>query len=101
MTRRYSYSGTSLEQGLRRVVPAAVATTQAKPHAQQQLAHELEAGRAAIGQHRRPHSFGELQQGNRQPPCRWLGIFLVYSAAAQQSRVRACDMMPVRITQGA
>ena len=32
---RYAYSSTSLERGLRRVVPAALATTQAKPHAQQ------------------------------------------------------------------
>ena len=52
-----------MEQGLRRVVPAAVATTQAKPHAQQQLARDLGVKRAAMGQRRRPQSFGEAQRG--------------------------------------
>ena len=64
---RYAYSSTSLEQGLSRVVPAAMATTQAKPHAQRQLARELKVGRAAMGQRRRPRSLGEVQQGNPQP----------------------------------
>ena len=26
-----------------------------------------------MGQHRRPHSFAEMRQGNPQPPYRWLG----------------------------
>ena len=55
---RYSYGSTSLEQGLRRVVSAGVATTQAKPHAQQQLARDLEVERAAMGQRCRPQSSG-------------------------------------------
>ena len=63
-------------------VSVAVATTHAKPHAQQQLAHNLEVERAAMGQHRRPQSFGEVQRGNPQP-CRWLGFLctaaLLYS----------------------
>ena len=97
---RYAYCSTSLEKGLsRRVVPAAVATTQAKPHAQQQLAREREVGRAAMGQRRRPHSFGEVQQGHPQPPCRWLGILC--TAVQQQSRVRACDLIPAYHTGGA
>ena len=37
-----------MEWGLRRVVPAAVVTTHAKPYAQQQLARDLEVERAAI-----------------------------------------------------
>ena len=65
--RMYAYSNTSLKQGVRHVVAAAVTTTQAKPHAQQQLTLELEVGRAAIGQRRRRYSFGEVQQGNPQP----------------------------------
>ena len=60
-----------MEWGLRRVVPAAVAATYAKPHAQQQLARHLEVERAAMGQRCRPQSFGELQRGNPQPR-RWL-----------------------------
>ena len=38
---RYPYSSTSMEWGLRRVVPAAAVTTHAKPRAQQQLARDL------------------------------------------------------------
>ena len=71
----YPYSSTSKERGLRGVVPAAVATTQTKPHAQQQLARDLEVERAAMGQRRLPQSFGEVQRGNPQP-CRWLGFLL-------------------------
>ena len=40
-------------------------------HAQQQLARDLEVERAAMGQHCRPQSFGEVQRGNPQPR-RWL-----------------------------
>ena len=61
----------SMEWRLRRVVLAAAVTTHAKPHAQQQLARDLEVERAAMGQRCRPQSFGELQRGNPQP-CRWL-----------------------------
>ena len=60
-----------MEWRLRRVVLAAAVTTHAKPHAQQQLARDLEVERAAMGQRCRPQSFGELQRGNPQPR-RWL-----------------------------
>ena len=40
-------------------------------HAQQQLARDLELERAAMGQHCRPQSFGEVQRGNPQLR-RWL-----------------------------
>ena len=60
-----------MEWRLRRVVLAAAVTTHAKPYAQQQLAHDLEVERAAMGQRCRPQSFGEVQRGNRQPR-RWL-----------------------------
>ena len=43
----------------------------AKPHAQQQLARDLEVERAAMGQRCRPQSFGEVQRCNPQPR-RWL-----------------------------
>ena len=56
---------------LRPVVPAAKVTTHAKPHAQQQLARDLEVERAAMGQRCRPQSFGEVQRGNPQLR-RWL-----------------------------
>ena len=59
-----------MEWGLRRVVPAA-AVTHAKPHAQQQLARDLEVERTAMGQRCRPQSFGEVQRGNPQQR-RWL-----------------------------
>ena len=55
-----------MEWRFRRVVPAAAVMTHAKPHAQQQLARDLEAERAAW-----PQSFGEVQRGNPQPR-RWL-----------------------------
>ena len=48
-----------MEWRLRRVVPAAAVTTHAKPHAQQQLARDLEVERAAMGHRCRPQSFGE------------------------------------------
>ena len=51
---------------LRRVVPALAVTTHAKPHAQQQLARDLEVERAAMGQRCRPQGFGEVQRGNPQ-----------------------------------
>ena len=60
-----------MEWSLRRVVPAAAVTTHANPHAQKQLARDLEVYRAAMGQRCRPQSFGEVQRGNPQPP-RWL-----------------------------
>ena len=56
---------------LRRVVPAAAVTTHAKPHAQLQLARDLEVEYAAMGQRCRPQSFGEVQRGNPQPR-RWM-----------------------------
>ena len=68
-----------MEWRLRRVVPAAAVTTHAKPHAQQQLARDLEVERAALeraamGQRCRPQSFGEVQRGNPQPR-RWLDLW--------------------------
>ena len=69
----YSINSTSMECGLHRVVPAAAVTTHAKPHAQQQLARDLEVERAAMRQRRRPQTFGEVQRGNPQP-CGWLGF---------------------------
>ena len=54
-------------RGARSGVPAAAATTHAKPHAQQRLARDVEVERAAMGQRRRPQSFGEVQRGNPQP----------------------------------
>ena len=44
-------------------LPAMTVTTDAKPHAQQQLARDLEE-RAVMGQRCRPHSFGEVQRWN-------------------------------------
>ena len=61
----------SMEWRLRRVVPAAAVTTHVKPHAQQQLARDLEVERVAMGQRCQPQSFGEVQRGNPQPR-RWL-----------------------------
>ena len=63
-----------MEWRLRRVVPAAAVTTHAKPHAQQQLARDLEVERATMGQRCRPLSFGEVQRGNPQPR-RWLDFW--------------------------
>ena len=60
-----------MEWRLRRVVPAATVTTHAKPHAQQQLARDLEVERADMGKRCRPQSFGEEQRGNLQLR-RWL-----------------------------
>ena len=62
----YSYSSIIMEWRLRRVVPAAAVTTHAKPHAQQQLARDVEVERAAMGQRCRPESFDEVQRGNPQ-----------------------------------
>ena len=47
-----------MEWRLRRVVPAAAVTTNAKPHAQQQLARDVEVERAAMGQRCQPQSSG-------------------------------------------
>ena len=44
-------------------LPAMTVTTDAKPHAQQQLARDLEE-RAVMGQRCRPYSFGEVQRCN-------------------------------------
>ena len=53
----------------------AAVSTHAKPHAQQQLARDLEVERAAMGQRCRPQSFGKVQRGNAQPR-RWLDFLL-------------------------
>ena len=55
-----------MEWRRRRVVPAAAVTTHAQPHAQQQLARDLEVERAAMEQRCRPQSFAEVQRGNPQ-----------------------------------
>ena len=70
-----------MEWRLRRVVPAEAVTTHAKPHAQQQLARDLDVERAAMGQRRRPQSFGEVQRGNPQLRL-WSGFLLNFSSAA-------------------
>ena len=44
----YPYSSTIMEWRLRRVVPAAAATTHAKRHAQQQLGRDLDVSMAAL-----------------------------------------------------
>ena len=54
----HPYSSTIMEWRLRRVVPAAAVPTHAKPHAQQQLARDLEVERATKGQRCRPQSSG-------------------------------------------
>ena len=99
----YPYSSTSIEWGLRRVVPASAVTTHAKPHTQQRLARDLEVERAAMGQRRRHHSFGEVLRGIPQP-CRWLGFLSIYALLQyiyNKSRVRACDLIPTYHTEGA
>ena len=63
---RISHHVRSMEWRLRRVGPAAAVTTHAKPHAQQQLARDVEVERTAMGQRCRPQSFGEVQRGNPQ-----------------------------------
>ena len=60
-----------MDWALRVVGPAAAVKTHAKPHAQQQLARDLEVERAAMGQRCRPQRFGEVQLGNPQPR-QWL-----------------------------
>ena len=67
----YPYSSTIIEWRLRRVVPAVTVTTHAKPHAQQQVARDVEVERAATGQRCRLQRFGEVQPGNPQQR-RWL-----------------------------
>ena len=47
------------------MVSAATVTTNAKPHAQQQFARDLEVERAVMGQRCRPQSFGEVQRCNQ------------------------------------
>ena len=46
-------------------LPAATVTTDAKPHAQQQLARDLEVERVVMGQCCRPQSFGEVSDAIR------------------------------------
>ena len=46
------------------VVPAAIVTTRAKPDARQQLARDLEAESAAMGQRCWPQRFGEVHRCN-------------------------------------
>ena len=60
-----------MEWRFRRVVPAAVVTTHAKPHAQQQVAREVEVEHAAMGQRCRLQRSGEVKRGHPQQR-RWL-----------------------------
>ena len=46
------------------VVPAETVTTDAKPHGQQQRAHDVEVECAVMGQRCGPQSFGEVQRCN-------------------------------------
>ena len=55
---RISHHVRSMEWRLRRVVPAAAITTHPKPHAQQQLARDLEVERAVMMQRCRPQISG-------------------------------------------
>ena len=52
----YPYSSTIMEWRLRRMVPAAALTTQAKPNAQQNLERDVEVERDAMGQRYRPQT---------------------------------------------
>ena len=79
-----------MEWRLRRVVPAAAVTTHAKPHAQQQLARDLEVERAAMGQRCRPQSSGEVQRGNPHLRYGWISVELQLCCCRNKSRVRAC-----------
>ena len=64
-----------MEWRLRRVVPAAAVTTHAKPHAQQQLARELEVERAAPASRFR-------RCAARQSAATSMAVFLVNSSSA-------------------
>ena len=79
-----------MEWRLRPAVAAAAVTIHVKPHAQQQLARDLEVERAAMGQLCRPQSFGEVQRGNPQLR-RWLyfSVELQLCCCRNKSRVRA------------
>ena len=84
----YPYSSTSMEWGLRRVVPAAAVTTHAKPHAQQQLARARCHGAAL--------SASKFRRGAaRQSAATSMARFLVNCSSAavelEKGRVRACD----------
>ena len=70
-----------MEWGLRRVVPAEVVTTHAKPHARQQLARDLEVERAVMGRRCRPHRFSEVLRGNSSATS-MAGFLLNCSSAA-------------------
>ena len=97
----YKHGVGSPPRGARSVVPAAAVTTHAKPHVQQQLARDLEVGRAALGQRCRPQSFGDVQQGNLQPR-RWLDFWLTAALVLYsytKSRVRACNLIPTYHTE--
>ena len=69
-----------MEWRLRRVVPAPAVTTHAKPHAQQQLARDLEVERAAMGQRCRPQRFGRAAA--RQSAATSMAGFLVNCSSA-------------------
>ena len=70
-----------MEWRLRRVVPAAAVTTHAKPHAQQQLARDLEVERAAMGQRCRPQRFGRAA-ARQSAATSIAGFLLNFSSAA-------------------
>ena len=57
---------------LRRVVPVAAVTTHAKPHAQQQLARDLEMERAAMGQRCRPQISARCSEAIRNHVDGWI-----------------------------
>ena len=71
----------NMEWRLRRVVPAAAVTTHAKPHAQQQLARDLEVERAAMGQRCRPQSF-RRGAARQSAATSMAGFLLNFSSAA-------------------
>ena len=75
------------------VVPAETVTTDAKPHGQQQLAHDVEVERAVMGQRCRPQKFGEVQRCN--PLC-----FLLTAAQYRCSWASLTDQLVRKFKDG-
>ena len=72
-----------MEWRLRRVMPAAAVTTHAKPHAQQQLARDLEVERAAL-------SASKFRRGaaRQSAATSMAGFLLNWSSAAVQLKTK-------------
>ena len=78
-----------MEWGLRRVVPAAAVTTHAKPHAQQQLARDLEVERAAMGSAVGLKVSARCSEAIRSYIHSWIPVELQLCCCRNKSRVRA------------